>query len=96
MLPGLVLLVGAAFVAGALSKLPEHGQLGAALFNVWRYGPLLLALAGAVQMLAASYRLWQWQRGGGYECQRCGGALGSLQMRGGYRRCLGCGQRHYE
>lgn len=95
MLPGGIFLVAAVLMAGVLSNLPDGGRLGAAMFNVWRWAPLLLGGWGLLQMAAAGYRFWQWHRGSGYECQ-CGGLLGAMRLSRSYRRCLGCGRRHYE
>lgn len=91
-LPGGIFLLAGVLAAGALASLPEGGQLGAALFNVWRWGAVLMGGWGLL-LAAAGYRYWQWHRGAGYVCQ-CGGLLGARSVRRNYRRCLGCGKRH--
>ena len=47
--------------------------------------------------IAASFRLWQWERGAGLRCPTCDGLLGGEREgrpgRGGaYRQCLACGK----
>jgi hypothetical protein len=96
MLPGAVWMVAGAAAMWVLSGLPGS-PLTDGLFKTLRWGPVTMVGWGLLQLSAAGYRYWQWQRGGGSECQ-CGGVLGSAVLGRGsaYRRCLGCGKRHYE
>lgn len=99
-LPGMAWLLAGVAAAWTLSGLPDS-PLTAGLFSTLRWGPLLMAGWGLLQLAAGGYRVWQWHRGEGLLCE-CGGMLGSERdgRWGRYRKCMACGRnvncRHYE
>lgn len=99
MAPGAVLMVGALLVAAIVAKLPGN-PLGDAMFNAFRWGPVILFGWGALFAGHRSYRVWQASNEVGLLCS-CGGPLGGeIDGRfGPYRKCIGCGRnvscKHY-
>lgn len=94
MLPGMIWIV-AGFLATWMLPSATSNAYSGAIVRVLLLGPALMVGWGMMQMTASGWRYYQWQRGSGYDCV-CGGLLGPLWLKRGYRRCLACGRRHYE
>lgn len=83
----------------------ETSPLLAGVVAVARWVPLILAVVASGLVVAATYRLVQWQRGTHVSCPKCGGPLGHerpgyARMGGTFRRCYACGDnvnhRHWD
>ena len=95
----------AAVVSMAVLWSLETSPLLEGVVAVARWVPLILAVVASGLVVAATYRLVQWQRGTHVSCPKCGGALGHeragyVRMGGTYRRCYACGDyvnhRHWD
>lgn len=102
--PATSLLVLAALCVAMLSAWPQSPLL-AALESMARLVPVGLMAVSLGLMAMATYRLYQWERGHGHDCDHCGGPLGReragrTRMGGAYRRCYACStnvnHRHYQ
>jgi hypothetical protein len=95
-------LVGGAGLAAALKlKALESSPIFASLSGLAPW-VAVAGIGGALLLLASPlWRIWAWSRGGGLNCNRCGGPLGGevLGRHGLYRRCMLCNgansARHY-
>jgi hypothetical protein len=91
-LPGLGWMVAACLVAWWASGLLNN-SMTVGIADALSWGSLAVVGWGVLLLLAASYRLWRWQRGDCPACD-CGGLLGRERdgRYGPYRKCLACGR----